>query len=82
MMPTSQHIAAASVSFTPLILVVTALSVDGDPWAQTMRSLPVCRLKISPLACRKHQPMLLFTGMTFLLFPSTPSLGHTYTAAQ
>jgi hypothetical protein len=40
-MKLSQQMAAASVSFTPFISVVTALSVDGDPCAQINCSLPV-----------------------------------------
>jgi hypothetical protein len=44
---TSQQMALASVNFTPLIFVVTAFNVEGEPWAQTIRSLPVYALPIS-----------------------------------
>lgn len=49
----SQQMAAASVSLTPLISVVTAFRVDAEPCAQTNRSLPVlyivCSNFVSPL---------------------------------
>jgi hypothetical protein len=41
-MKLSQQIAAAIVSLTPLSSVVIAFRVEGEPWAQTSRSEPVC----------------------------------------
>jgi len=52
----SQQIAAAMVSLTPLIVVVTARNVEGEPWAHTSRSEPVgMTLRRLPMHPRRGQ---------------------------
>lgn len=62
----------------PFRVVVIARSVEGDPWAQIRRSVPVFSTRQFCILFEEEK----LTGITFLLFPKTPLRGSTKQTAQ